>query len=397
MKKRVFSLFIALFIICGCALTVSAAEDKSYIIDYSLVLSDEEKTELNSLAKQVYSNYGIEAYAVTTELDGLDIAVYADTLFSVESNKSDGVVLVTDTVDFTYYVHTVGRAENMFSDSQLNKIGSAYGDEETYYERFKNFYNELSYQLDLNGVDTIPQERQRPRLVDDAGILTETEKTDLTAKLDEISERLQCDVAVAVVNSLEGKTAQVFADDYYDYNGYGMGSGDDGVLLLLSMGERKWAVSTYGTAFSAINDTAMDYLTDNFTAYLRDDEYYTAFETYADDCDTIITKYENGTPFSEKDAKGNLPIVRNIIISVIAGLIISFIITFAMKSKLKTVRRKYNASDYTVPGSMNITNSSDMYLYRTVSKVKIEKNDGGGSSSHTSSSGRSHGGSSGSF
>ena len=95
-----------------------------------------------------------------------------------------------------------------------------------------------------------------------------------------------------------------------------------------------------------------------------------------------------------------MPIVRNIIISVIAGLIIAFIITFAMKSKLKTVRSKYNASDYTVPGSMNITNSSDMYLYRTVSKVKIEKNDGGGSSSsssHTSSSGRSHGGSSGSF
>ena len=41
-----------------------------------------------------------------------------------------------------------------------------------------------------------------------------------------------------------GKTAEAYADDYYDYNGYGYGENDDGLLLLVSMGEREWAITT---------------------------------------------------------------------------------------------------------------------------------------------------------
>ncbi len=243
---------------------------------------------------------------------------------------------------------------------------------------------------------TIPADRQKPRLVDDADILTEYEEDKLLEKLDETSERLKCDVAVVTVESLDGKTAQAFADDYYDYNGYGYGPGDDGVLLAVAMYERKWAISTYGLAHKAINDAAMSYMTDNFAEYLTDDEYYDAFNRYCSDCDSIITKYENGEVFTEHDAKGSLPVVKYILISLLVGVLLALIITLCLRSKLKTVRSKSGASDYTVPGSMQITNSSDMYLYRTVSKIKIEHKSGG-SSSHTSSSGRSHGGSSGGF
>ena len=35
--------------------------------------------------------------------------------------------------------------------------------------------------------------------------------------------------------SLNGKTATKYADDYFDYNGYGLGNEKDGILLLISM------------------------------------------------------------------------------------------------------------------------------------------------------------------
>lgn len=89
---------------------------------------------------------------------------------------------------------------------------------------------------------SIPAERQKPLLVDDAGLLTAEESTALLEKLEEISQRQQNEVAIVTVNSLDGKTAQAYADDYYDYNGYGYGENDDGILLLISMGERKWAI-----------------------------------------------------------------------------------------------------------------------------------------------------------
>ena len=39
-------------------------------------------------------------------------------------------------------------------------------------------------------------------------------------ELDEISEKQQCDVVVVTENSLDGKSAQDYADDFFDYNGY---------------------------------------------------------------------------------------------------------------------------------------------------------------------------------
>ena len=67
--------------------------------------------------------------------------------------------------------------------------------------------------------NVIPETRQLPRLVDRADLLSELEEEELEARLDEISERQQADVVVVTVNSLDGKSAQDYADDFYDYNG----------------------------------------------------------------------------------------------------------------------------------------------------------------------------------
>lgn len=62
--------------------------------------------------------------------------------------------------------------------------------------------------------NVIPETRQLPRLVDRAVLLSELEEEELEARLDEISERQQADVVVVTVNSLDGKSAQDYADDF---------------------------------------------------------------------------------------------------------------------------------------------------------------------------------------
>lgn len=62
--------------------------------------------------------------------------------------------------------------------------------------------------------NVIPETRQLPRLVDRADLLSELEEEELEARLDEISERQQADVVVVTVNSLDGKSAQDYADDF---------------------------------------------------------------------------------------------------------------------------------------------------------------------------------------
>ena len=88
------------------------------------------------------------------------------------------------------------------------------------------------------------------RLADQAGLLDTDQKESLCNTLDEISEREQVDVIIVTTNSLEGKTAQAYADDYFIDHGYGQGEDGDGILFLVDMGDRNWAIATHGYAVS---------------------------------------------------------------------------------------------------------------------------------------------------
>ena len=80
-----------------------------------------------------------------------------------------------------------------------------------------------------------------------------------------------------------------------------------------------------------------------------------------------------------------------------AGDAISAFTDAGQKAALRTVRRQVAAKEYMKPGSLNLTAQNEQYLYNTVDRIKKESSSGGGSSTHESSSGMTHGGSSGKF
>ena len=95
-------------------------------------------------------------------------------------------------------------------------------------------------------------------IVDDAGLLTEDEITVLDAFAARLVNDYGMDVVILTVESLEGKSSEAFADDYFDDNGYGYGENASGVLLLLSMEYRDWAISTSGDCIRIFSDRQLD-------------------------------------------------------------------------------------------------------------------------------------------
>lgn len=239
-----------------------------------------------------------------------------------------------------------------------------------------------------------------PRLVDNADLLTDSEESTLLSKLNEISERQQADVVVVTADTLDGKTPMDYADDFYDYNGYGFGADKDGVLLLVSMEDRDWWMSTTGYGITAITDAGIEYISEKFLSDLSDGNYADAFTTYAELCDDFFTQARSGQPYDT----GHMPkqpfnIARNLLIALIVGFVIALIATGVMKGKLKTVRFQSAASNYVKANSMNVTESRDMFLYTHVDRRAKPKDtdSSSGSSTHTSSSGSTHGGGGGKF
>ena len=239
-------------------------------------------------------------------------------------------------------------------------------------------------------------------VVDNADLLTQTEENELSEKLQDISDELQFDVVVVTTNSIGSKTATEYADDYFDYNGYGRGSNNDGALFLVDMGDRKWAISTSGYGIEAIVDSALDDMEEEIVPYLKSGDYDGAFNEFADLTYDIVNDAKNGKSYSNSTTsttKNHKNIGTNLIVAFSIGAGISLIIILVYRSKLKPVKFQKEAKEYIVPGSFNLRRSDDVFLYFNITKVPISKNNDSDDSGsfHSSSSGSSHGGSSGSF
>ncbi len=316
-------------------------------------------------------------------------------------------------------------------------------------------------------------------VVDQADLLTQEEEAELEAKLQSVSDQVNADVVVLTVNNIEEEDLDEYADDFFDYNGYGRGDYYDGVLLLLDLfddGTGRWYFSTSGDGVRAFPDWRIDEAGETIYPYLKNRDYYGAFNAYADLCldyfgdrvgDYMV--YENGD-FVTFDIDGNIVVQTNLselkedvvyailtdgslveastletqpyeytyfVIkngdvrevnpdpppveretpwaamgggSGVTGLIASAIYVARERGKLKSVNRKYQASEYYRKGSMDIRNARDIFLYRNVSRTRIQTSSsssssgggghssgGGGSHVHISSSGHTHGGGGGRF
>ena len=243
--------------------------------------------------------------------------------------------------------------------------------------------------------NTVPNERIKDRLVDDADILSDSEEAKLLEKLDRISESYGIDVAVVTTFSLGDRTPQEFADDYYDYNGFS----DDGFVMLLAMEERDRWFSGKGKGIEIFTDYGQDYLWDNVTPELKKGKYYEAFDEYANISEDFIKEWEKGTPYDNRHrVKGRLPMIW-IPIAIGGGLLIGLIYAQSIKAQLTSVSMQHGADDYIRQNSFKLTVDRDTFLYRNVQREYIPpaEKSGGGTSTPSSHSGSSHSGSGGKF
>ena len=237
------------------------------------------------------------------------------------------------------------------------------------------------------------------RVQDLAGLLSDNEEASLVTKLNELSERQKMDIIVLTTDTLNGKTPRDYADDIYDYSNFGYGESKDGALLLISIEDNDWYISTCGYGITVFTDAGIEYIGNQIKGDLSDSNFAGAFDKFAYLCDEFITQARNGEPYDVKNLpKEQLSFIW-IPIAIVAGFILSLITVGRMKAKLKTVRFQPAANSYMKAGSMNITENRDLFLYNTVTRTaKPKDNDsGGGSSTHTSSSGSTHGGGGGKF
>ena len=236
----------------------------------------------------------------------------------------------------------------------------------------------------------------RSRVVDNAGLLTPSERNILTYHLDNISVIYQIDLVIVTEYSIGGAYPMNYADDFFDYNGYGMGGGRDGCLFLIVAGTRDYWFSTSGRAIDILNSYALKKLESDALKFLREDNYNAAFISFLENWEKFLILDSNNRSY-------NFFYQWNIVLVLIGWLIslaIGSIVVISWEKGMNTAILKTQADAYMIPESLAFNEKTDKFLYSVVTKTERSSDNSSSSSGggiHTSSSGRTHGGGGGKF
>ena len=227
-------------------------------------------------------------------------------------------------------------------------------------------------------------------VIDNAGVMTDEEIVDLEYMARDLRDTYGMDVVILTVYGLEGKTTREYADDYFDYNGFS----DDGMLLLIDLETRDGWLSTEGTAVEALTDYGIESLLSTVASYMQEDDYYGGFHAFLEALPFYLDAYVNGEPIDllvgEKESSFSFV---DGVICVIVALSAGAVTVGVMRSHMDTKNQKRSAADYLDKDTYDLRREQDMFLYSEVHKsAKPKDSDSGGSSTHESSSGDSHGG-----
>ena len=246
------------------------------------------------------------------------------------------------------------------------------------------------------------------KIYDFSEILTEEEEQQLKERIDQFIEKYQMDLVIVTAEfpySYDARNEE-YADDFYDYNDFGIGfQYNSGILLLRNTNpaDPYYHMSTTGNAQLYFSDSRVDSVLDSIYDDIRAGRYYDAFDYFIDRVSYYI---ESGYPDSAEnyyiDEYGTIhekPKTYSVPWAPCAGIsiFITSIIMIILIKKNKMVKKARQASEYLNRNTKKITNRKDVFITSHISSYRISSSSGGGGgggghSSHSGSSGVSHGG-----
>ena len=221
-------------------------------------------------------------------------------------------------------------------------------------------------------------------IYDGAGLFDEDDHyscLDLQEKARGISEYAQCGVYFIAVDdytqySSAGDILEA-AEEIYMANGLGIGEERNGILLLLSMDWRDYALVTYGDfAHMAFTDYGQEMICETFLDDFRYDEWAYGCYEYIRATDVLIQKAMAGEPLDVAEYKQGDPAVLSVM-TVVPAAMLSLVICNVLKGKMKTARRQVAAFEYIVGGQVDFRVRQDRFTHVTRTRRKINTNNGG--------------------
>lgn len=243
---------------------------------------------------------------------------------------------------------------------------------------------------------------------DTYGVLTDDQLQELSQRAQQISDQYQFGVYAHILYDEDSyDDIWSYIENYYEQEYLGYGDTRDGILFLITQSSRGGSYDIYIPAVSNQSYFTIDGLEaiqDEAEDGLFEHDYYRAISDYLDETEHYLAYYNiHDYPWSQQSSgavyyepeTGKAISGISIALGVLIPLLIAIIVVAVNASKHRTKHERHDAYEY-IPenGELRLRTRTDIYLYRTESRVKVHHDNpsstGGGG--FTSSSGGMHSG-----
>lgn len=392
--KRIITLFIVLCIALFASLPAFAQATEEvcadYVIDNANIFSDSAEQQLQEQIQSATQDYDFDIVIYTCKNDfddptGNAARSHAESTYAFNAFSRNGIMLMIyfdGDNNYNYLIYKSGDCKDIYNNEDMLYIEN-HIDREIIAKTDGGYREAASVFID----DCKTEFASDKFVADDAYIFKADTERKIKKYIAEVKEKYGCDICIYTYrfdkSYVSDEEARDHAEDFYRSQGLT----DNGVLLMIffeSDNDGGTHIVTSGKCKNALTEDDMIAMEDNFYPYLtrRNEEgYYNAVISFVDDCADEFEDYVNF------DGKWFL-------IAPGAGALVSFFSARKNKNALRSVKSKTDAADYSKAGSLKLTTSNDVFLYKRVTKVPKPRDNGGGSF-RSSGGGGSFGGHSG--
>ncbi len=250
------------------------------------------------------------------------------------------------------------------------------------------------------------------RVFDDAGLFSEEEAEELEQQVSQVRQETGMDMVIVTTAQTGEKSAESFADDYYDAGGFGTGEDANGALFLVDMAHREIYLSTSGAMIRYLTDERVEKILDDAYGYAGDSDFAGAAGAVLEDIGTFYKKGIPGGQYNYDRETGKISRYRSIrwyeallalaVAGACGGIAVRHVKKeYAMEDERRAsagFRMAYRANSAFAYRTQNDVMVNSFVTQQLIPRAVSSSGRGGASSSrgrsttHRSSSGRSHGG-----
>ena len=278
LKKVLFGLFIIMLSFCnvyayGYRETNEKTGYKLIVEDDSSVFSVNEVSNIKNMMRSL-TEYGNIILRIESCISPSE--EYAKKIYQDNFQEANGTIVLYDKIGGSFYIASVGNNSNILTQEKVSEIIQSSKSDST----SKSVLHETEMIITKIGfllsgkeipeayVENNNTSKYKMVIEDDAGLLTEEEKENLSKEMIPLTE--YGNIILKTISINETSTEQ-YARNYYHEN-YGT---ESGTVLLIDMARRMIYIFSDGSNYNVITSSKANIITDNIYRYASNEDYYT--------------------------------------------------------------------------------------------------------------------------